>query len=71
MTQTDCEKCTIEQDLFIRLCPIHKAAPELLEAIEGFLDICQHRWRALPANTPEKKLIHKAIKAVAKYKTGA
>ncbi len=33
-TPTDCEKCLIEDDMFIRLCPIHKAAPELLAACE-------------------------------------
>lgn len=32
MPQTDCDRCTIEQDLYIRLCPVHKAAPTLLEA---------------------------------------
>ena len=31
--KTDCNLCTIEQDLFIRLCPKHKAADFMLEAL--------------------------------------
>lgn len=34
---TDCEMCQIESDLFIRLCPMHAAAPELLAAVQTAL----------------------------------
>lgn len=33
--ETDCKKCQIVEDLFIMLCPLHGAAPDLLEAAKA------------------------------------
>src|SRR3990167_2559502 len=35
--QTDCPKCDIEDGLFIRLCPLHQSAPQLLAACQDLL----------------------------------
>ncbi len=34
------------------------------EALRDILDICKHRWRALPKDSPEKKSIHAAEMAL-------
>ena len=52
--QTDCELCTIEQDLFIRLCPKHKAAPELLEALKSICSDDGHHYLECEDSTHTK-----------------
>lgn len=41
------------------------AARKLLEALSGILEICESRWRALPATSPEKQRIVAARLAIA------
>ena len=40
IVKTDCEYCAIESDLFIRLCPLHSSAPELLAALKEVGNAC-------------------------------
>jgi hypothetical protein len=42
------------------------AAPDMLVTLQSFVVIAQHRWRSLPADTPEKVALNNARATIAK-----
>lgn len=51
-TETDAERAEI-----LAYANLFAASADLLAACRRFVEIGEHRWRALPADTPEKRLI--------------
>ena len=47
------------------LPPEMRAAGEMKRALAGMMKIAEHRWRALPADSPEKKWLANARAALA------